>query len=154
MSTIKHDAVRSHVAASYERAVTRSHDDEQARAVVPLPETLRREPPRSSFWRRIAGRARGSLTGAVGDNRLLARIDALEQSLCDSIRQLDLRLRQVWEVEEQLSQLMDLQQPLGEFRDQQSRLETRLRGIERRLSLLLLAIAALVAAVLVLLVAG
>ena len=134
---------------------TRSHgDDEQTHAVVPLPETLRREPSRSSFWRRIAGRARGSLTGAAGGERLLARIDALEQSLCDSIRELDLRLRQVWEVEEQLSQLMDLQATLGEVRDQQSRLETRLRGIERRLSLLLLAAAALVAAVLALLAAG
>ncbi len=134
---------------------THSHgDDEQTRAVVPLPETLRREQPRSSFWRRLARRARGSLDAAAGDDRLLARIDALEQSLRDSIRQLDLRLRQVWEVEEQLSQLMDLQATVSEVRDRQSGLEARLRGIERRLSLLLLAGAALVAAVLALLVAG
>ncbi len=138
-------------AAEAEDTTRDLRDQEPTHAVVQLPETVREEQPRGSFWRRIAQRARSGLTGPVGDDRVLARIDAVEKTLAESIQQLDLRLSQVWEVEEQLSQLMDLQASLSDVRDRQGRLEQHARGIERRLSLLLLACGAVVAAVVALL---
>jgi hypothetical protein len=140
-------------AAEAEDTTRDPRDEELTRAVVQLPETVREE-PRGSFWRRIAQRARRGLTVPVGDDRVLARIDAAEKSLAESIQQLDLRLSQVWEVEEQLSQLMDLQASLSDVRDRQSRLEQQARGIERRLSLLLLLCGAAFTAVVALLVLG
>jgi hypothetical protein len=140
--------------AEAEDTTREPRDRVPTQAVVALPEKFHGEPPRGSFWRRITQRARSSLAAPVGDDRVLARLDALEKSLGESIGQLDVRLSQVWEVEEQLSQLMDLQASLSEVRDRQSRLEVRARGIERRLSLLLLALGAGVAALLALLVLG
>ena len=141
-------------AAEAEHTRRDPRDAESAHAVVQLPETIRGEQPRGSFWRRIAQRARSGLTRPVGEDRVLARIDAVERSLAESIGQLDVRLSQVWEVEEQLSQLMDLQASLSDVRDRQSRLEQQARGIERRLSLLLLLCGAAFTAVVALLVLG
>ena len=140
--------------AKAEDTTREQRDAAPTQTVVTLPEKFRGEAPRGSFWRRIAQRARSSLTVPVGDDRVLARLDAIEKSLGESIGQLDVRLSQVWEVEEQLSQLMDLQASVSEVRDRQSRLEVRARGIERKLSLLLLVFGAGFAAVLALLAPG
>jgi hypothetical protein len=141
-------------AAEVEQTTSNPEVAEPAHAVVRLPESSRGDEPRGSFWRRIAQRARGSLARPVVGDRVLARLDAVERSLCERIDQLDTRLAQVWEVEEQLSQLRDLQATLAEVRDRQSLLETRTRGIATRLTLLLLTGIAGVAAVLALLALG
>jgi hypothetical protein len=119
---------------------------QQRHTVVPLPETLQREQPRRSLWQRIALRARRNLAGGIGgEARALSRLDiidarvaALQQTLGNGIEQLDQRISQVWELEDQLTQLIELQATVGEVRDRQTRIDTRLRGIERRLSIVLL----------------
>ncbi len=127
---------------------TEAHEDNTRRehTVVPLPETLQREQPRRSLWQRIALRARRNLAGGIGgEARALSRLDiidarvaALQQTLANGIEQLDQRISQVWELEDRLTQLIELQATVGEVRDRQTRIDTRLRGIERRLSIVLL----------------
>ena len=122
-------------------------------SVVPIPGT-RREEARPSFWRRISIRAnRPSLAGPGGDERVLARLDvidsklvAAEQSLQNRIGQLEHRFTEVWEVEEQLSHLMEMQEVLGEIRERQAQVDARLEGLGRRLLLLAVAAASLAAA--------
>ena len=131
-----------------------------AGAVVPIPGSLRPEPPRSSFWRRIRRPAVFGSGRSVGDERILARLDvidsrltATDQSIHNRIQRLDDRFTEVWEVEEQLSQLNELQEIASEVRVSQGELERSLRRITRRLSLLtLLASGALVAIVVALII--
>ncbi len=111
--------------------------------VVTVPGTRRQE-PRPSFWQRIGLRS-SRLAAATGDDRMLARLDAIEshldtsqEELGERIRALDERFSQVWEVEEQLSRMAELQELLSEMRDRQGRVDGRLRGIERRLSFITL----------------
>ena len=137
-------------------------DAQPRHTVVPLPETLQREQPRRSLWQRIALRARRNLAGGGGEDRARPRLDvidarlaALQQTVDNGSQQLDRRIDQVFELEAQLSQLIELQATIGEVRDRQTRLDTRLRGIERRLTLvLLLAVAGGIAGALALVLAA
>jgi hypothetical protein len=108
-------------------------------AVVPIPGSLRQDKP--SFWRRIRLRGRSGLTAATGDDRMLARLDAIESRLetseheiGDRIQKLDERFTEVWEVEEQLSRMMELHDMLADVQERQGRIDGRLRGLQRRLS--------------------
>jgi hypothetical protein len=118
--------------------------DARPGAVVPVKGSLRQDPPRPSFWRRLSLRAtatKSTLPGATADDRLLARLDALSNQLeatATQIRQLDERFAEVWEVEEQLSRLTELREMVEDMRERQGRADGRLRGMERRLSLVAL----------------
>ena len=107
--------------------------DEASHAIVPIPGSLRTEQPRASFWRRIG--LRGSRTGLEepsDDDRLLARMDALAEQAAETgtrIRQLDRRFTEVWEVEEQLSRLMELHDIAVDIQERQGRIDGRLRGL-------------------------
>jgi hypothetical protein len=144
-------------------------DAEPRHAVVPVPGSLRSEPQRKPFWRRLRlgrvggvggvggalARARGELSPPTDDDRILARLDALaaqitasERSLGQRVEQLDRKFGEVWEVEETLSRLTELHELLLEARERQARIDGRLRNLERRLSLAaLLAGAAAVAGI-------
>lgn len=118
---------------------------EEGSAVVPLPGTLRQD-ARPSFWKRISLRGRGA--EARGD-RVLARLDVLESRLGASeasigarIQQLDERFSEVWEVEEQLSQMNELRETLEELSTRQLQHGDQLRGLGRKLSLLSVLVAA------------
>lgn len=132
-----------------------------AGAVVPIPGFARQEPPRISFWRRIRRPPAFGSTGSIGDERVLARLDVIEsrltatdQSIQNRIQRLDDRFTEVWEVEEQLSQLHELQAIASDVRASQTELQRSLRRITRRLSLLtLLAAGGLVAAVVAVIIA-
>jgi hypothetical protein len=127
---------------------------ESQHAMVALPGTHRVE-PRPSLWKRITMRS-GSF-GESGTSRLIARLDviearvvAAETSLANRMQQLDERFSEVWEIEEQISQMNDLRETLAEVASRQVHLDARINGIKRRLTLLSLAIgAAAVAAVVV-----
>lgn len=112
-------------------------------AVVPIAGSLRSEPPKKPFWKRISlrGRSEGSLSSPTDDDRILARLDAIAAQLVASehgigqrIDQLDEKFSEVWEVEETLSRLMELHELLTDMRDRQGRIDGRMRGLERRLS--------------------
>ena len=125
-------------------------------AVVPIPGSLRSEQPKTPFWRRISlrgarARAEGSLSEPTSDDRILARLDgvvlaridgiaaqvaASEQRVGQRIEQLDEKFNEVWEVEETLSRLIELHELVTEMRDRQGRIDTRVRGLERRLSVI------------------
>jgi len=111
--------------------------ESQPSAVVAVKGSLRQDPPRPSFWRRLSLLGPKSiLPGATSDDRLLARLDSLSSQLesCSTrVRQLDERFTEVWEVEEQLSRLTELREMLEDMRERQGRVDGRLRGIERRL---------------------
>ncbi|MFP6605360.1 MAG: hypothetical protein VCC19_02190 [Myxococcota bacterium] len=67
---------------------------------------------------------------------MLARLDAIAQGLAGTdqrIEQLDQRFTEVWEVEEQLSRLMELREMLVDLRQRQARTNARLRRLDRRL---------------------
>jgi hypothetical protein len=112
--------------------------DEPSHAVVPIPGSLRSEPPRTPFWKRLS--LRGTIAGLASptvSDQVLARVDALASQLAGTeqrIEQLDQRFSEVWEVEEQLSQLMELHEILIEIQERQTRVETRMRSLGRRLS--------------------
>ena len=107
---------------------------------MPVPGTSRKE-SRPSFWRRIGLRAVGGGEGAT--DRLLARLDVIEtrmtaseESLANRIQLLDERFTEVWEVEEQLSQMNELRETLEQIGARQLHEDERLRGLSRRMSLL------------------
>jgi hypothetical protein len=128
-------------------------------AVVALPGTHRQE-PRPSLWRRIA--MRSSSSGDAGSERVLARLDVIEArvtaaelSLGNRIQALDDRFTEVWEVEEQLSQINDLRAALAEIAAGQQRVEDRLGGINGKLTLVSVVLgAAVLAGVAAMVVAG
>lgn len=114
-------------------------------AVVPLPGTHHQE-PRRSFWKRI--NLRPSSASGSQIERVLARLDAIESratatelSIGNRIQALDNRFTEVWEVEEQLSQLNDLRETLEEVNARQLGLDVQLRAIDRRLKLVSVLIA-------------
>ena len=114
--------------------------EESSSAVVPV--RRHREAPKASFWQRISLRSsKGGLGAATSADQVLARLDSLTEKLAESdqrIEQLDQRFSEVWEVEEQLSLLMEFQDILTDVRKQQSRLDERLQSLGRRLSLVTL----------------
>ncbi len=114
--------------------------EEPSHAVVPIPGLLRTQHPRLPFWRRIRlGGAKGGLVEPTADDRVLARLDALAAQVAGTdqrIEQLDRRFTEVWEVEEQLSRLMELHDIGVDLQERQGRIDGRLRGLERRLSLI------------------
>ena len=116
--------------------------EESSRAVVPVPGPLRRGAPKPSFWQRISLRGgKGGLGTATSADQVLARLDSLTEKIAESdqrIEQLDQRFSEVWEVEEQLSLLMEFQDILADVRKQQSGLDERLQSLGRRLSLITL----------------
>jgi hypothetical protein len=121
----------------------------EQRAVVALPGTHRQERP--SLWRRIAMRSSGG--GEAANERVLARLDVIEArvtaaelSLGNRIQALDDRFTEVWEVEEQLSQINDLRAALAEIGAGQERLEKRLGGINGKLTLVAVVVGAAVVA--------
>ncbi len=119
---------------------TAEPSDEPSRAVVPISGSLRTEQARPSFWRRISLRgARGGLDEPSDDDRVLARLDALAAQVAGTdqrIEQLDRRFTEVWEIEEQLSRLMELHDIGVDVQERQGRIDGRLRGLERRLSMI------------------
>ncbi|MFP6623166.1 MAG: hypothetical protein VCC20_06790 [Myxococcota bacterium] len=106
-------------------------------AVVPVPGSAASEQPKRSFWQRISlRRAQRRLAESTLDDRVLARLDAIAQGLAGTdqrIEQLDQRFTEVWEVEEQLSRLMELREMLVDLRQRQARTNARLRRLDRRL---------------------
>jgi hypothetical protein len=131
-------------------------------ALVTLPGVHRQEQPRTSFWQRIRLSRRG-VRSATDDDRMISRLDAIasrieerEQDLSERIVLLDQRLNEVWEVEEQLSRLMELREMLGDIQERQGRIDSRTRTLARRLSWIAMlaavsAVAALAAAAVALL---
>lgn len=113
--------------------------EETSHAVVSIPGSLRAE-QRPSFWRRIRlGGLKSGLPAPTDDDRLLARLDAIAAQLAGTdqrIEQLDQRFGEVWEAEEQLSLLMELRDIGVDLQERQGRIDGRLRGLERRLSLI------------------
>ncbi len=115
----------------------------ESSAVVPV-SPVRHESQKTSFWQRIRlGRGRSVLDRATGDDRLIARLDSIasrietsEEQIGDRLRQLDDHISEVWQVEEQLSRLMELRDMLTDLQERQGRIDGRLRGLARRLSLL------------------
>jgi hypothetical protein len=109
-------------------------------AVVPVPGTLRQE-KRPSFWKRIS--LRGGAGREVDQERLMARLDVIESritaaelQLGNRIQRLDDRFTEVWEVEEQLSQMNDLRATLEEIASRQLRLTEQMRSVSGRLTLI------------------
>ena len=113
-------------------------------AIVPIPGSLRQDAPRPSLWRRLSLRAaRSSLAAATGDDRLLARLDAIDarlesrsREIAEHVRRLDDRFSEVWEMEDQISRLTELEQTLTDVHQRQGEIDDRLRGVGRRLSLI------------------
>lgn len=101
----------------------------------------REEQTRPSFWRRIKMRRRDpEATGAGSEAAVSARLSAMERAIeqFDSNLQAQLealngRLDEVWESEEQLSQLADIQEKLNQLTELQSSLSQSLAGLKRTL---------------------
>lgn len=99
----------------------------------------REEQPRPSFWKRIKLRTRGAeLAGAGSGENSAARLSAIEQHL----EQLDTdqrarfetlngRLEEVWQSEEQLSHLADIQEKLDRLTRQQFDLSQSVAQLKR-----------------------
>jgi hypothetical protein len=108
-----------------------------AHALIPVPGTLRTEETRTPFWRRI--RLRGSRSGLdepTASDRVLARLDAVAAQVAGAeqrVEQLDQRFSEVWEVEEQLSRLIELHDILLGVQKRQLQVDEHLRTVERRL---------------------
>jgi hypothetical protein len=157
MDRIEGDTSPDRPGAAAEDAPSSSPD----RAVVPIPGSPRRQLPASgtarpggSFWQRIGLPGRQSLSKADRHEVLLSRLSELEGRLSesqraieDSIAKLDHRLTQVWEVEEQLSYLLEIQQILTGLRDQQRDLGERVRSNRRALNVLAVLLLAAIAIV-------
>ena len=117
---------------------------DQPSAVVAIPTSARQKASRPSLWRRISLLGgRSGVSNATGDDRVLERLDAIEERIDASAREvaqvvgrLEERLSEVWEVEELISRLTDLERTLSEVRDRQGAIEGRFGGISRRLSFL------------------
>ena len=119
------------------------------RVIVTIPGTPRQQlpptgpaHPRGSFWQRIGLPGRQGLSKDDRHEVLLSRLSDLEMRLADSqsaienrLAKLDRRLTQVWEVEEQLSYLLEIQQILTGLRDHQRDLGERIRSNRRALNL-------------------
>lgn len=98
--------------------------------------------PRQSLWRRIKMRTRGadgagSRSSEAVETRLAAIEGQLEQLDADVRGQLDTlssRLEEVWEAEEQLSQLADLQEKLDRLTQHQTHLAESVGGLKRILA--------------------
>lgn len=131
------------------------------RAVVAIPGSPRRQLPPTgpargagSFWQRIGLPRLQNRSKTDEHEVLLSRLSDLEKRLAETqsaietrIAKLDRRLAQVWEVEEQLSYLLEIQQILTGLRDQQSELSERVRSNRRLLRLLAALLLAAVAVV-------
>ena len=136
-------AARGEILAPESDATVGEHN-----AIVPLHGTLRQD-SRPSFWKRISMRRAGGSDTQL--ERVLAGIAGVEASVAASdlalsnrIKQLDDRFTEVWEVEEQLSQLSDLRATLDEIAARQLRLGEQLGAISGRLTLVsALAVAAI-----------
>jgi len=134
---------------------------EPSRAVVPIPGSPRRQLPAGtsaraggSFWQRITLRGRQSPSKADRHEILMSRLSELENRLSETqsaiesrISELDQRLTQVWEVEEQLSYLLEIQEILTGLRDHQRELGDRVRSNRRTLNLLVAALLATAVAI-------
>ena len=110
---------------------------EPSRAVVSVPGSAATQQPRLSFWQRISlRRVKHRLDEPTPDDRVLDRLDAIAERLAGTdrrIEQLDQRFTEVWEVEEQLSRLMELRDMLVDLRQRQALTSTRLRRLDARL---------------------
>ncbi len=131
------DAPASNEVASAES--TPGSAEKTGHAVVPVPDTFRQERQRTPFWKRI--RLRGRLGSATGDDRTLARLDDIasriesaQHEIDGRIAELDRRFSEVWEVEEQLSRLMELRDMLEDLQQRQGRIDGRLSSLSRRLT--------------------
>lgn len=134
-------------ASSNDPEASLADDRSQAPQVLPVPMgplrsqlTLpREEQPRPSFWRRIKMRTRGAdLTGTGNTEGLAARMSAIEQQIqqLDSdlhaqLETLGERFEEVWQSEEQLSHLTDIQEKLDRLARHQSELSGSLAGVKR-----------------------
>ena len=99
-------------------------------------------PVRRSLWKRIKMKARGPEEG-VGRAEVSARlksiesqIEVLDEGVRGRIDGLSDRLDEVWECEEQLSHLVDIQDKLQQVTRNQSELSEALRKSTRRILLL------------------
>jgi hypothetical protein len=155
------DQTEADVSPTDPTAAFSAAEPEPGRAVVPIPGVPRRQlPPGSpdraggSFWQRIALRGRQGLSKADRHEILMSRLSELERRLSESqsaiesrISELDQRLTQVWEVEEQLSFLLEIQQILTGLREHQRELGDRVRSNRRTLNLLVAALLATAVAI-------
>ena len=101
----------------------------------------REEQPRPSFWRRIKLRTRAAdLADALGGESSAARLSAMEQQLeqlnADLRAQFETvnrRLEEVWQSEEQLSHLADIQEKLDRLTRNQFDLSESVAPLKRLL---------------------
>lgn len=102
----------------------------------------REEQPRPSFWRRIKMRKRSADAIGPGNaeeaNAKLAtlgkQLDLLDANLRAQFESLKGRLEEVWESEEQLSHLADIQEKLDRLARNQSNLSQSVAGLRRTLA--------------------
>lgn len=123
--------------------------DAQTSAALPIPVgplrnqlTLpREEPRRPSIWRRITMRKRAAdSAGALGAATTASRLGAIEQqleqldtTLRERLEALDGRLAEVWQSEEQLSLLADIQDKLDRLAENQAQLAGSVANLRRTL---------------------
>ena len=119
-------------------------------ALVTIPGAPRQQLPPTgaersggSFWQRIGMPGRQNRSKAEQQEVLLSRLSDLERRLSESqsaiesrITKLDRRLNEVWEVEEQLSYLLEIQHILRALQDHQCDLADKVHSNRRALNLL------------------
>jgi hypothetical protein len=115
-------------------------------SVLPVPAGPLRKPVqdnrRTSLWTRIKMKARPPQEGparAEVSARLKSiehQIDDLEAAVGEQFHSLTSRLDEVWECEEQLSHLVDIQDKVGRFSQSQGELNDAVRELTRKVFLL------------------
>lgn len=99
----------------------------------------RDEQPRQSFWRRIKMRRRAADdagSSEQGSTRLAAieqQLEQLDANLQSQLESLNTRLEEVWESEEQLSHLADIQEKLDRLAEQQFNLSLSVASLKSTL---------------------
>jgi hypothetical protein len=150
------------------RLASSATEPEPGSAVVPVPGAPRHQLPPDgssragiSLWQRIALRGRQGLSKTDRHEILMSRLSELERQLAETrsavesrITKLDQRLTQVWEVEEQLSYLLEIQEILTGLREHQRELADRVASNRRTLKLLVAALLATAVAIAVLALPG
>ncbi len=111
---------------------------EPAGSLLPVPTQVPRE--RTSLWKRFSlkrGERRDSTEALSSQiSRVEQKLAAIESLVRERTDQLEARLTQFWEIEEQLSHLNDVQVGLGEVRQRQNEILSGVRALGRGVILL------------------
>ncbi len=111
---------------------------EPAGSLLPVPTQVPRE--RTSLWKRFSlkrGERRDSTEALSSQiSRVEQKLAAIESLVRERTDQLEARLTQFWEIEEQLSHLNDVQVGLGEVRQRQKEILSGVRALSRGVILL------------------